>query len=542
MDPPTIAALSAAGVLLLALVTLGFLSRRRGASLRRSTADADEAAADQTAIAAAASQQAAVAAAGEREAVWVARSSAAAASAASDRVRVLEAQLLTTENAATETEHQIDELRDELRRSHTDLTRSRSEGEAATERVAELAFDLQTAGRDLSLLRSELAEARRRLVAVLEPDPGDDDLLRRLHAAIASGDLLRDRIAALETSLAATAPTGRPLLPPDPWEHRRELEDRDASIKGLTAELERAHRGGENARAEVERLAADIGRIREEADRRVASALSDLTTNVPVERSSMLTVREAEIRELEQQLATLTAARNSELRRLNERIASLERFYIDAEHRDGRITELETELKQATELLEAVRVDATNLEARLTSADRELVSARQAVTAVAEVTAQLQVSQSRVAELEALTGSIHASSGEVEQLRTMLAAERERNVRLVRRSSIEGRGEIERTVAAATRPLHEAIARLEEELASKVAPPPAVITDDVRQISGIGPKIAAILAANGVTSIRRIAAFTDSDIARIGPQLPVYPQRIHRDRWIEQAKELLAGR
>ena len=70
-------------------------------------------------------------------------------------------------------------------------------------------------------------------------------------------------------------------------------------------------------------------------------------------------------------------------------------------------------------------MDATNLEARLTSADRELVSARQAVTAVAEVTAQLQVSQSRVAELsEALTGSIHASSGEVEQLRTMLAAER----------------------------------------------------------------------------------------------------------------------
>ena len=54
-------------------------------------------------------------------------------------------------------------------------------------------------------------------------------------------------------------------------------------------------------------------------------------------------------------------------------------------------------------------MDATNLEKRLTSADRgELVSARQAVTAVAEVTAQLKFSQSRVAEAlwKALTGSI----------------------------------------------------------------------------------------------------------------------------------------
>jgi predicted flap endonuclease-1-like 5' DNA nuclease len=123
----------------------------------------------------------------------------------------------------------------------------------------------------------------------------------------------------------------------------------------------------------------------------------------------------------------------------------------------------------------------------------------------------------------------------------MLAAERERSVRLVRRASVEGGGEVERAVAAVTRPLRDTIARLESELEARAAVPPPVEPVDVTLIRGIGPRIAGILAANGITSLRRIAAFTPDDVARIGPLLPVYPGRIADDRWIEQARELLGG-
>ena len=65
--------------------------------------------------------------------------------------------------------------------------------------------------------------------------------------------------------------------------------------------------------------------------------------------------------------------------------------------------------------------------------------------------------------------------------------------------------------------------------------------DDVTLIDGIGPKIAAILARIGVTSLHQIAAFTADDISRIGPLLPVYPGRIVHDAWVEQARRLVAG-
>ena len=51
--------------------------------------------------------------------------------------------------------------------------------------------------------------------------------------------------------------------------------------------------------------------------------------------------------------------------------------------------------------------------------------------------------------------------------------------------------------------------------------------------------VAAILAANGITSLRQIAAFTAADIAEIGPLLPVYPQRITDDHWVDQARDLI---
>jgi len=556
VDATTIAALAGAGALFVAVFVVAFLAHRRGRRLRTAVFRAREDAREQGTAADAAQHQTSVALAGEREAVWVARASATRAAGLAEHMSELEERLVAAEANAAASEQRVDDLRDEVRRSHADLTHSRAEAEATANRAIELETDLAAADRELSRLRNEVEETRNRIEEqpVREPEPATRGLPERLHAALAETDRLRDRIGALEVALAATGPTApsqpiseRRLLPPDPWEHRRALEDRDAAISRLTAELEGAHRAAETSRGEVDRLAAEIARVREEADRRVTAALSELIATPPpgplpdAAPSPMLIVREAEIRELEQRLATLTAARNAELRRLNERIASLERLYIDVEVRDARITELESELKQATEMLDAIRSDTSALEARFGEAERELVSAHQAVAAAADLGAQLQESRRRIAEVETVALHARTSDGEGAQLRTMLAAERERNVRLVRRAAVAGRGEVERAVTAATRPLRDTIARLESELEARVEAPPPAVPDDVTLIRGIGPKIAAILAFNGITSLRQIAAFGPADVARIGPLLPVYPQRIVHDRLVEQAREFLAG-
>lgn len=81
-----------------------------------------------------------------------------------------------------------------------------------------------------------------------------------------------------------------------------------------------------------------------------------------------------------------------------------------------------------------------------------------------------------------------------------------------------------------------------------VTPPPAAVAtapapvqvDDLKAIRGVGVKMEAKLHDLGVTSLRQVAAFTDDDIARISAGIGAFPGRIERDRWVPQAKELVA--
>ena len=69
----------------------------------------------------------------------------------------------------------------------------------------------------------------------------------------------------------------------------------------------------------------------------------------------------------------------------------------------------------------------------------------------------------------------------------------------------------------------------------------AAKADDVSLIGGIGPKILKGLADHGVTTLTQIAAWTDADVERIETELKI-KGRVAREEWIEQARELLAGK
>lgn len=65
--------------------------------------------------------------------------------------------------------------------------------------------------------------------------------------------------------------------------------------------------------------------------------------------------------------------------------------------------------------------------------------------------------------------------------------------------------------------------------------------DDLLKIKGLGPKLVALLAQQGVTRFDQIAAWSDADIDRIDATLGTFAGRIRRDNWVEQAKYLAAG-
>ncbi|MFC3102155.1 helix-hairpin-helix domain-containing protein [Altererythrobacter lauratis] len=71
--------------------------------------------------------------------------------------------------------------------------------------------------------------------------------------------------------------------------------------------------------------------------------------------------------------------------------------------------------------------------------------------------------------------------------------------------------------------------------------PAAASGDDLTQIKGLGPKIAAQLAGMGITSFAQIAAWDDAEIDRVDALMGRFAGRIRRDRWVEQARLLAAG-
>jgi NADH-quinone oxidoreductase subunit E len=63
--------------------------------------------------------------------------------------------------------------------------------------------------------------------------------------------------------------------------------------------------------------------------------------------------------------------------------------------------------------------------------------------------------------------------------------------------------------------------------------------DDLKLISGVGPKLEQKLHALGITRFAQIAAWTAEDVARVDDQLN-FRGRVDRDKWVEQAKALAA--
>ncbi|MFS8056001.1 MULTISPECIES: 5' DNA nuclease [Rhizobium] len=65
----------------------------------------------------------------------------------------------------------------------------------------------------------------------------------------------------------------------------------------------------------------------------------------------------------------------------------------------------------------------------------------------------------------------------------------------------------------------------------------AVKTDDLKRISGIGPKLEQVLNGRGILRFADIAAWNEADVERIDAELG-FDGRIRRDDWVGQAMAL----
>ena len=75
------------------------------------------------------------------------------------------------------------------------------------------------------------------------------------------------------------------------------------------------------------------------------------------------------------------------------------------------------------------------------------------------------------------------------------------------------------------------------------APPAtgAEVDAPVTVLKGLGPKVAARLAEQGITRVGQLAALTPNEAEALDAALGTFSGRMARDRWIEQAQLLAAG-
>lgn len=65
--------------------------------------------------------------------------------------------------------------------------------------------------------------------------------------------------------------------------------------------------------------------------------------------------------------------------------------------------------------------------------------------------------------------------------------------------------------------------------------------DELERLKGVGPKLAAMLNARGISRFDQIARLSDSEVDRIDAELGAFRGRMRRDRIVEQADYLARG-
>ena len=63
--------------------------------------------------------------------------------------------------------------------------------------------------------------------------------------------------------------------------------------------------------------------------------------------------------------------------------------------------------------------------------------------------------------------------------------------------------------------------------------------DDLKVIDGIGLMMESILNEFGITTWEQIAAFNTEEIELVNAAIETFPGRIERDRWVDQAEDLI---
>ena len=226
---------------------------------------------------------------------------------------------------------------------------------------------------------------------------------------------------------------------------------------------------------------------------------------------------------LREESAAESAAERQALARAEERIAETQAELSGALMQNDQLRAEHWELRRSLAIatgqhqrpVETI-TDTSALEEALATAEQALEEDRARQSALE-------------AELRAVRAERDAEAGQVAALRAELAA------------TVERPGESQpQAPAVQVTPPRKRIAQILRE-AQVDGAVQRTVSDDLTAINGIGPILRRKLQDLGITNLRQIAAMSPDDVERVDAVLN-FKGRIDRERWIEQARDILSAR
>ena len=241
-----------------------------------------------------------------------------------------------------------------------------------------------------------------------------------------------------------------------------------------------------------------------------------------VELRRVLDEREASITDLE----AAVAERDEALSRLHEATGEhderTKRLEAAIAERDGALANWQRAEQEQQERTRALEDELAGRDAQLASRAEELAGRDARLASQAEELAGLWGELERATRPTGAEGEVPTPEvipdGALERLRTELS-QRDRELSALR-AALDAARSHAGTNGASGRPE----------------------VDDLREITGLGPKMARTLAELGVDSYRELALLTDARVAQLVQRAPQIAGRLERDGWIDQARVLFESK
>jgi predicted flap endonuclease-1-like 5' DNA nuclease len=303
-----------------------------------------------------------------------------------------------------------------------------------------------------------------------------------------------------------------------------ELRDRHARCDRLSADYAAAMREHQAKMASRDDELAVVRGRNDELGRRFASleaTNADLTASqsLVAETESAFRAERARAEELTGRLAAVTAAHDR---------AEAEHHTVLTDH-VRTITDLRGRMDAASATADETDALRTELESYRAAVGR---ANQEASGKIAALEARLTEAQQREGELTALQQRLDARDRELGEAAAR-AAETQTEVADLRRQLEHAHA----TNAASASAVRANSSTVPEQRSAPDTDPGAAAPDDLREIFGIGPKLARMLNEKGIQHFRQIATWTEADVRRFDEELAEFRGRIERDDWITSAKE-----